>query len=75
MRIKCPLRSCPNSFGESDDVAVHLMDRHGYAYDEAVLWLRTMIEADAHPAMRPCQCEECEYWNDEAQNGNYKGVP
>jgi hypothetical protein len=61
------MHTCPKCYvtaKESDDIAVHLLDHHGWGYEEARLWLRDTEEGN-HP-MIPCQCEECR-WMDEEQ--------
>ena len=39
---ECP--ECPVRSKEADDIAVHLMDRHGMDYEHALLWLRDKVE-------------------------------
>ena len=47
---KCPYECCPVVSTESDDIAVHVIDRHGWDYEEARIWLKRQVEAEAFDA-------------------------
>lgn len=74
--IKCPYGNCPVTAQKNaaDDLAVHLMERHGWVYDEATAWLRGVVE-DGHSKLKPCDCEECQWAEEEMKKGNYKAKP
>jgi hypothetical protein len=45
MQTNCP--ECLFKAKEPDDVACHLMERHGWDYEHARLWLRDQVEEKA----------------------------
>lgn len=44
---KCLYRCCPVVSTEPDDIAIHLLERHGWDYERARLWLRDTVEEDS----------------------------
>lgn len=42
-----PVQFDPTPFGGPDDVAIHLLDSHGWDYEKARLWLRDKVEEKA----------------------------
>jgi hypothetical protein len=63
--IKC--LDCHLPFSQPDDCAVHMLERHGWDYERARLWLRDMVEGVRHP-MVSCPCPECEWAEKELVN-------